>query len=362
MHQTRRPAFTLFQLLVLLGSLAFGFSLFMPAIAKARADAKRAEQLNNLKQIVLSMHNYNDSNGQLPPGVDANNFSAASKLLPYLEYGQVYQKINYTKPITDPVNAEARKTVIPTFLSPRDPLKKVRDDSGATNYLFNDFVFFRDSKSSIPASFPDGLSNTIAVGETLKGDGSEKAEDVRRQYVLLKKDALKGVKPDAGVSYWKEGKDIAGDRCASWMDGRFLQGTFNGKLKPNDERPDVSCGGEGGVSTLRSLDDHIALGLGDGSARFIDAKKLTFETWTYALCPNDGQVLGRIGKRIPAGGRRAARRFLQLATSFSNSSISPSSTSADGAPRCVKRTTPFASSRAMVGNPSTSHSAQIGPP
>ena len=86
------------------------------------------------------MHNYNDANGLLPPGVDDKNFSAASKLLPYIEQGQVYKKINYTKPITDPVNAEARKTVIPTFLSPRDPLKKVRDDSGATNYLFNDFA------------------------------------------------------------------------------------------------------------------------------------------------------------------------------------------------------------------------------
>ncbi len=292
MRKPRRPAFTLFQLLVLLGVLAFGFSLFMPAIAKARADAQRAAMLNNLKQIVLSMHNYNDANGLLPPGVDDENFSAASRLLPYIEQGQVYQKINYTKPITDSVNAEARKTVITTFLSPRDPLKKVRDDSGATNYLFNDFVFFRNSKSTIPASFPDGLSNTIAIGETLKGDGGEKAEDVRRQYVLLKKDDLKGIKDDAGVSSWKDGKNIAGDRCASWMDGRFLQGTFNGKLKPNDERPDVSCGGEGGVSTLRSLDDNIAVGVADGSTRFINAKKITFQTWTYALDPADGNPLG----------------------------------------------------------------------
>ena len=80
---------------------------------------------------------------------------------------------------------------------------------------------------------------------------------MRRQYVLLKKDALKGVKPDTGVQDWKDDKNIAGDRCASWMDGRFLQGTFNGKLKLNDERPDVSCGGEGGVSALRSLNDEI---------------------------------------------------------------------------------------------------------
>jgi hypothetical protein len=288
-----RSAFTLFQLLTLLGVSVFGFSLFMPAIAKARADAKKAEQLNNLKQMCLGTINCADnSNDALPAGVDDNNFSAASKILPYIEQGQIYKKINYTKPITDPVNAEARKTVIPTFLSPRDPLKKVRDDSGATNYLFNDQLFARNLKASYPASIPDGTSNTILIGETLKGDGGEKAVDVHRQYVLLKADDLKGVKEDTGVSYWKDSKNIAGDRCASWMDGRFLQGTFNGKLKLNDERPDVDCGGEGGVATLRSLDDQIAVGMADGSARFLNAKKLTFQTWTYALDPADGNVLG----------------------------------------------------------------------
>ena len=292
MPAPRRPAFTLFQLLTVLSLLAFLLALFMPAIARMRAEAKKAELLNNLKQIGLGTINLADANqGLLPAGVDGNNFSAASKLLPYIEQGQIYKKINYTKPISDPANAEARKTVIPTFLSPRDPLKKVGGD-GATNYLFNDFVFYRNSQTKFPAGFPDGTSNTILVGETLKGDGKDKAEDVRRQYVLLKKDALKGVKPDAGTEYWKEGQNIAGDRGASWMDGRFLQGTFNGKLKLNDERPDVSCGGEAGVSTLRSLDDSIAVELADGSARYINAKKLSFFTWTNALDPADGNPLG----------------------------------------------------------------------
>ncbi len=206
--------------------------------------------------------------------------------------GGVYKSIRGDKPVTDEANAQARKTLIPTFLSPRDPIKSVRDDSGATNYLFNDFLFYRDSKSTIQASFPDGLSNTIVIGETLKGDGKEKAEDVRRQYVLLNKDAFRRLKEDTGVAYWKDGKDIAGDRCASWMDGRFLQGMFNGKLKPNDDRPDVRCGDEGGVSTLRSLDDGILLGLGDGSVRMISAGQITFTTWSNALDPADGMVLG----------------------------------------------------------------------
>ena len=292
MHNQPRSAFTLFQLLVVVAIIILGFALSLPALARARAEAKKAEQLNNFRQIIIAMHNHNDATGMLPAGRDDNDFSAASKLLPYVEQGEVYKQINYTKPITDPVNAAARKTIIPTFLSPRDPVKSVRDDSGATNYLFNDFVFFRNSQSKIPASFPDGTSLTIAVGETLKGDGKEKAEDVRRQYVLLKKDALKAVKPDTGAGYWKESDRIAADRCASWMDGRFLQGTFNGKLKPNDERPDVSCGGEGGVSTLRSLDDSVAVGLADGSARFINARKISFTTWSNALDPADGNPLG----------------------------------------------------------------------
>jgi type II secretory pathway pseudopilin PulG len=289
----RRSAFTLFQLLTVLAILAFGFALFMPGVAKMRMAAARAQSTNNLKQIVLACQNYASVNQDaFPPGVDDNHFSASAKLLPYIERTQIFQMIKFDKPITDEANAAARKTVIPTFLDPRDPIKSVRDDSGATNYLFNDQVFFLNSKSNLRESFPDGTSNTIAIGETLKGDGGDKAEDVKRQYVLLKKDDLKGVKPDTGESYWKENKNIAGDRCASWMDGRFLQGTFNGKLKLNDERPDVSCGGEGGVSTLRSLTDEILVGVVDGSVRTLNAKKLTFTTWTYALCPNDGMPLG----------------------------------------------------------------------
>ena len=288
----RRSAFTLFQLLTVLAILAFGFALFMPGVAKMRLMAARAQSTNNLKQIVIAMHSHNDAYGFLPAGVDDNYFSAASKLLPYIEQANVYKSIKFDKPITDEANAAARKTVIPTFLDPLDPIKSVRENSGATNYLFNDQVFLLNSKKSIPKDFPDGTSQTIAIGETLKGDGGDKAADVKRQYVLLKKDDLKGVKPDTGESYWKENKNIAGDRCASWMDGRFLQGTFNGKLKLNDERPDVSCGGEGGLSTLRSLTDDILVGVADGSVRVISAKNLTFITWTNALCPNDGNPLG----------------------------------------------------------------------
>jgi hypothetical protein len=295
-----RPAFTVFQLMLLLAFLALAFALFLPYIVKARLDALREEKVVNLKQLVLACHNYNDVNAKLPPGNDANNFSATAKLLPYLEQDNLYKRIDFKKSVGDKANAAVRATRVKGFLSPQDPQKTVTEDSGATNYLFNagtkaslvhnDGVFFQDSQARIPASFPDGLSYTIVIGETLKGDGGLTAKDVARQHVELGKDVLKGLKGDAGTAEWKADKHIAGDRCSSWMDGRFLQGTFNSGRLPNDPRPDVDCGGLGGWSALRSLEDKVNVAMGDGSVRPINVK-VKPEVWKALITPAGGEVL-----------------------------------------------------------------------
>jgi type II secretory pathway pseudopilin PulG len=286
-----RSAFTLFQLLIVLAILLILLGLLLPAILKARIAAEQAKATNNLKQLVLALHNYNDTYGVLPPGVDDNHFSATSKLLPFIEQQNVYNKIDFKQDIDADANAEARKTKIKTFLSSADPVASVKDEWGATNYLFNDKAFYLNSKSRIPATFTDGTSNTIVVGETLKGERKNKVPDVRRQYVLLNEDDLKKTGPDTGVKYFKDEKNLADDRCGSWMDGRFLQGTFNGRLQPNDKRPDVSCGGVGGVSALRSFQPSVLVGLGDGSARAVK-NTISKTTWQHAMDPADGFSLG----------------------------------------------------------------------
>jgi type II secretory pathway pseudopilin PulG len=295
-----RRAFTLFQLLVAIALLAIGFALFLPALAKVRAAAARIESANNLKQIGLACHSYYDVNKAFPAGCDAQNFSAAVRILPFIEQDNAYKQIDLKKPVDDKANAAVRKLVIKTFLNPIDGVKTVKDDYGPTNYLFNagskpdltdnDGIFFLDSKITF-ADITDGTSNTMFTGETLKGNGATKGEDVHRQYVLLKKDALKELKDDAGVQDFKDDKNIAGDRCASWMDGRFLQGTFNTRLKLNDERPDVSCGGLGGVSAMRSLQPGVMVGLADGSVRFVNLG-VSIGTWRAASTRNGGEVLG----------------------------------------------------------------------
>jgi type II secretory pathway pseudopilin PulG len=298
-----RRGFTVFQLLVLLAVLAVLFAIFLPILVRARAQAARAAKLNNIKQICLATINYADTySGVTPPGNDANNFGTAAYILPFLEQDNLYKQLDFKKPMTDPANAAVRKLMVPTYLSPNDPLRSVTEEFGATNYLFNagtkaslemnDGAFYQNSKLKYPASFTDGTSNTVLVGETLKGDGGKKALDVARQHVELGTEGLKDLEVEAGVQEFKDNKNIAGDRCASWLDGRFLQGTFNGGRQLNDPRPDVNCGGLGGWSALRSLDNQVSIGMCDGSARLIDAKKISLTTWRAALTSSGGEVLG----------------------------------------------------------------------
>jgi hypothetical protein len=295
----RRPAFSVFQLLVLLALFALALGLFLPLIEKVRVAAARAQSANNLKQIGIALHNYHDTYQRLPPGNNANHFSAAAHILPFIEQDNLYKLINFKKPCDDPANATARGALIKTFLDPRDPEVVIVPGSGSTNYLFsagskpgltdNDGVFYQDSKIRF-ADITDGTSNTLMAGATLKGDGRQTATDVRRQYVLLGKDALGGLKENSGAAEWKESKHIVGDRGGSWIDGRFLQTTFTATRPANDSRPDVSCGRAGGLSGLRSFDNTSTVLLCDASVRTL-VNTVGLETWKRLAARNDGQAI-----------------------------------------------------------------------
>ena len=63
----------------------------------------------------------------------------------------------------------------------------------------------------------------------------------------------------------------------------------------NDPRPDVVIkDGEvlSGLAGPRSLRDTIPVALGDGSVRTLNARKLSYRTWSLAVTPDDGMPLG----------------------------------------------------------------------
>src|SRR5262245_62035458 len=86
----RRRGFTLIELLVVISIIAVLIALLLPAVQAAREAARRAQCVNNLKQMTLAVMNYESGNGALPPtGVNATSmpigtFGTKARILPFM--------------------------------------------------------------------------------------------------------------------------------------------------------------------------------------------------------------------------------------------------------------------------------------
>jgi prepilin-type N-terminal cleavage/methylation domain-containing protein len=201
LNHKNRSGFTLVELLVVIAIIGILVGLLLPAVQAAREAARRMQCSNNLKQLGLSMHNYESTYKRFPSGnLVGTSFSiglsAHARLLPFMEGSNLYQLVDFNSAYNHVNNNAARLQSIPMFQCPSDNYSLLAPTlGGANSYYANsgtnilagspptltsdpnygmpecNGIFYRDSKVR-PADIIDGLSNTCAFAEKIAGDGN----------------------------------------------------------------------------------------------------------------------------------------------------------------------------------------------
>jgi prepilin-type processing-associated H-X9-DG protein len=262
-RQTRpnRRGFTLFELLIGLALLILLLGLLLPAVQKVREAAARTQCANNLKQIVLAVHNCNDTYAKLPPCVGAfpagmGDGTLHFYLLPFIEQDNLYKNAADAGGVFSVWNNGTYSALIKTYVCPVDSSagkQFLYDDWLATTNYGANFLAFGLAGAKIPATFTDGLSNTIAFAE-------------RRQ-----------ICNQTPCAWAYSGETEWAPMFAYSSHAKFQIDPAPAQCNPALAQT-IHHGG-------------VNVGMADGSVRLIN-NSISPQTWYAACTPNGGEVLG----------------------------------------------------------------------
>lgn len=333
-----RHGFTLIELLVVIAIIAILIGLLLPAVQKIREAANRMSCTNNMKQLALGCHNYNDTQGNLPPSVLIGYFGNTYPwwdenamgptwlvlILPYVEQDNLYRTVttsidNYRNYALNPAGAGGsndqnwraiRSTVIKTYLCPSEPNKQTRGRWAGDNWARGNYAANAgpgDIGGTMNGGSPySGGDWRIGFGGNFSGGGVMCVNWGDSVGTLSVED---GTSNTVLINHVKVGPST-NDMRGCWAFGQAgssytALAPANDCYTPNDtgccsddaahcdDRPDIAMGcwsGGYGQATARSHHPGgVNTAMGDGSVRFVK-NSISDRNWYFMLSRNDGQV------------------------------------------------------------------------